>query len=325
MAEYKKSRTPYYFKDDDYDNFLRGIEKYHDDHGGDPDFYPHWAILAPLIGAFHADFQAYKAAQQLIEDTRRNFDEKVKELRENLIGLRRQLPVLIRDDSVLGHFGLEDDVPEDVDLLLVNARICRDYWESLCDPDPPVEYDPLAGKLDATSALVDDTEDAQRAYADAIRGREEARVVKDEAREAVNDEERGMFAWYRGIWTDPEDDRWSATPWGASGGSSGGGEEPGSWEDAVTELVVVEGVGSAASIRGNVHPDADGVAIFMAITEMGITEPPARPDEPFEPLVPSLSYDMPVEFNVRVWLWVCHVKDGAYGAMAGPVWIEIEK
>ena len=231
MAEYKKSRTPYYLKYDDYDNFLYGVEKYHDDHGGDADFYPHWAILGPLVTAFHAGYQAFVAARQLIDDTKRTFDDVVKVLRENMVGLRRQLPILIRDDSVLGHFGIEEEVPTDVDLLLVNARICRDYWESLCTPDPPPEYLALSDKLNENTALLASAEDAQRAYADAIRGREEARVVRDEAREACNAEERSMFAWYRGIWTDAKDDRWSATPWGAS---SGGGEEPGggtSWRD----------------------------------------------------------------------------------------------
>jgi len=190
MAEYKKSRTPYYFKDDDYDNYLCGIEKYHDDHGADADFYPHWAVLEPLIGAFHVGYQAFVAARQLIKATKTTFDGKVKELRESMIGLRRQLPILLRDDAVLGHFGLEENVPTDVDLLLVNARICRDYWATLCDPAVPPEYLALSAKLDANTVLLLEVEAAQAAYADAIRGR-------DEAREACNAEEREMFSWYR--------------------------------------------------------------------------------------------------------------------------------
>jgi len=107
-----------------------------------------------------------------------------------------------------------------------------------------------------------------------------------------------------------------------------GDPEPGapeSWEDEVANLLVVEGVGNAASIRGDVNPDADGVAIFLAEGPMGDDTVPVRPVDPIEPQVPSLPFDMSVAFNVRVWLWVCHVKDGSWGAITGPVWIEIVK
>ncbi|HDR91386.1 MAG TPA: hypothetical protein ENN75_03955 [candidate division Zixibacteria bacterium] len=66
----------------------------------------------------------------------------------------------------------------------------------------------------------------------------------------------------------------------------------------MANLKVVEGVGNAASIRGDVHPDAEGVAIFMAITPMGMPEAPPMPAEPYDPLVPSLPYNMAVDFNV---------------------------
>ena len=324
MAEYKKSRTPYYLKDDDYDNFLLGIEKYHDDHGADPDFYPHWAVLEPLTAAFHAAYQALVAAKQLIKATKTTFDDNVKALRENMIQLRRQLPILLRDENILGYFGLEDEVPEDVDLLKVNARICRDYWAALCVPAPPPEYLPLQEKLDAMALLITAVEDAQEAYADAIRDREDARIVKDEAREACNAEEREMFGWYRGIWTKPDDDRWSATPWGASsGGSSGGGEPPApeNWDDPPTGLTAKEGPPGIANVSVILHEDADGAAIYVAEGPLGEDAQPIMPPDPAEPQVP-VPYLLPINPGVRSWIWVCAVKDGVNGQVAGPVWVE---
>ncbi len=223
MGEFKRSRDPNNFSDDDYGNFLTGIEKYHDDHGADPDFYPHWAILAPLITEFKAKLQDFVAAKQRIISTKEVYDAVVVDTRENMLQLRRQLPVVIRGENVLGKFGLEDEVPEDVDLLLVNARICRDHWADLCDPAPPAEYLPLQSKLDAMAGFVTSIEDSQRDYADAIRVKEDARLAKDLARDAVHKEERGMFNWYRGIWTDPEDTHWSSTPWPRSSGGGGTG------------------------------------------------------------------------------------------------------
>lgn len=249
MAEYKKSRTPYQLKDNDYDNFLLGLEKYAVDHGADPDFYPHWAILEPLIAAYHTAFQALVAAKQLIKDTKRDFDAAVKDLQENMTQLKRQLPVLIRDEGILGHFALEDEVPDDVDLLKVNARICRDYWDSLCDPAPPAEYAQLVDKLDAMASLITAVEDTQRAYADAIRVREDARIVKDEARDACNKEEREMFTWYRGIWTDPEDTHWSATQWPRATGEGEGGTKWDAKPIAYIKVVTFPKDGVAAGVE----------------------------------------------------------------------------
>jgi len=296
MAEYKKSRTPYYLKDDDYDNFLQGIEKYHDDHGADPDFYPHWALLEPLITAFHAAYQSFVAARQLIKATKTTFDDEVKALRENMVQLRRQLPVLLRDESILGLFGLEEDVPTDVDLLLVNARICRDYWATLSVPAPPPEYLPVQDKLDAMATLITAVEDAQAAYADAIRDREEARIVKDEAREACNAEERNMFGWYRGIWTDPEDDRWSATPWGASSGGNGGGATGTKWDD-VPVGVKIEYLEFPEAMLVLSIPEYTGNSGFDVRIEMGPIGGPA-PTMPGEDTMTDVPF--PVQYAKEI-------------------------
>ena len=100
-------------------------------------------------------------------------------------------------------------------------------------------------------------------------------------------------------------------------------EPPDSWEDEVAGFKVSESPFGLAFIQGVLHPDADGVAIFMAEGPLGVDSQPLMPPEPHEPEVPSLPYSMDVPKNVRVWIWICHVKDGVHGAIAGPEWVEI--
>jgi hypothetical protein len=334
-TEYKKSRIPYKFAYDDYDNFLRGIELFADDHSGDADFYPNYALIPPLIVDYHTKFSAYVNAQNQEDEARDAYlDNSIKPLRDSLVGLRRLLPALFDDDSMLADFGLNVDVETDVDKLIIQAEICRDHWAELCVPAVPPEYLPVQGKLDAVAGLLVAVEDNREAYAEATRDREIAQNALLISREAINHEERRLFNWYRGLYTNPEDEWWTETPWGKSSGGSGGGggeePQPGSWEDAPTNFVVREGVAGSALLTADIHRDADGCAVFMAETDLGVAEPPMRPGEPIVPLIPPLdpgkfSYNLNIPANRRVWFWICHVKNGAWGAMAGPKWIEVIK
>ncbi len=229
-STYKKSRRPYDLSYDDYDNFLLGIPIFAEDHSSDPDFYPKYALIPPLIEDYHEKYSAYVNAQNLADVARDAYiDDSINPLRDALVGLRRLLPALFDDDSMLGAFGINKDIETDVDKLIVQAEICRDHWAQLCDPDIPPEYLPVQGKLDAIAGLVSAVLDSREAYAEATR---DVKIAQNEllaARELVNHEERRMFNWYRGLYTDPQDEFWTETPWGKAGGSSSGGT---SWNAA---------------------------------------------------------------------------------------------
>ena len=220
---YKKSRIPYELPFDDYDNFLNGLPLFADDHSADPDFYPHYALIPPLIDDYHVKFIAYTDALN-IEDERNDeyHDDAIEPLRDALVGLRRLLPALFDDDSMLADFGINKDIEVDVDKLIVQAEICRNHWAELCDPVMPPEYAPVQGKLDAVAGLITNLIDARHAYAEAVREKEIAQNALEISREAINHEERRMFNWYRGLYTDPQHMIWEESPWG----TSSGGEEP---------------------------------------------------------------------------------------------------
>jgi len=220
---YKKSRTPYELAFDDYDNFLRGLPLFADDHSADPDFYPHYALIPPLIDDYHAKYTAYNKAQEHEDKMNDKYhNEAITPLRDALVGLRRLLPALLDTEDILADFGIKQVIQTDVDKLIVQAEICRDHWAELCDPTMPPEYAPVQGKLDAIAGLITTLIDARHAYAEAIRDREIAQNALEVSREAINHEERRMFNWYRGLYTDPEHMMWEESPWGTSSGGEGG-------------------------------------------------------------------------------------------------------
>ena len=239
-TEYKKSRRPYDLSYDDYDNFLLGLPLFEADHSGDADFYPNYALIPPLMEDYHVKFSSYVDAQNHEDDARDDYiDDSVTPLRDALIGLRRLLPALFDDDSMLVDFGINVDIETDVDKLIVQAEICRDHWAELCDPAVPPEYLPVQGKLDAIGGLITALTDAREAYAEATRDREIAQNALADSREAINHEERRMFNWYRGLYTNAEDEWWTETPWGkaSGGGESGEQEEPDEFTCSVREVV----------------------------------------------------------------------------------------
>ena len=82
-----------------------------------------------------------------------------------------------------------------------------------------------------------------------------------------------------------------------------------------------EGPPGFAQISAVLGEGADGAAIYLAEGPEGDDAQPIMPPEPIEPQVP-LSYLLPINDGVRSWIWICGVKDGVRGNVAGPVWIE---
>jgi len=324
MAEIK-SRYPRELSDTDYDEWFTRWVAWFLAFPNTPEF-ANWlrSGLYALDAAFHDALVAVGLAKIAQDNATELWNESVKNLRDLLVKLRISLPTLTPgDDSVLDTLNLRGEVPpRDADDLVHYAELVDEAWQPLSG-DPA--YAPFADRLNLIAPSLTDINDKRVVMGQAILAYSTACDVKTAAREECNTRERAVFNFFRGEDKPPE--FWTSSPYGLPGGGEGGGEEPGpeSWEDEVANLVVVEGVGHAASIRGDVHPDADGVAIFLAEGPMGDGTVPVRPVDPIEPKVPSLPFDMPVAFNVRVWLWVCHVKDGAWGAITGPVWIEVIK
>ena len=254
---YKKSRTPDRFADDDLENFFTGVLLFGTEHAADPDFYPNYADLTPLIPVFITALQVFNVAKQTSEARFAKYQLEVEPLRQNMIGLRRLMPALFGNDEMLDAFGLYDAIPTDVDQLLPLARQCRDHWISISDPIPPPEYAPLAGKLDGMAGLITALETAQAALGQANIDKNQAQNAKDLARSSALMAERGMFNWYRGFYTDPQNDFWTETPWGKSSG--GGSSEP---------LPAVEGFGYDVPSRTGSFDEVIGRVGYTAqITE----------------------------------------------------------
>jgi len=181
----------------------------------------------PLAEAFAFALQDYKTKKQISEQRTIDTDDPSKQLKGILLGVRRMLPQLFGgEEGVLAEFGLASPLSKDEDLMLIAARQCRDYWDSLCAPDPPPEYEPIAFLMDTVAGAVTELEDARLAAGAASHAKDVAQNTKDIAYRAAIDKISEIFNWYRGLYVEPEDERWQATPFGATYGLPGEPGEP---------------------------------------------------------------------------------------------------
>jgi len=217
--QYKKTRRPHTFADDDYMNFTSGVLDWGDKHTGDPDFYPHYANLPPLKHAFDDSLRDYDLLKQVADEKHKTMLSTVEPVRQTMIGLRRLLPSLFGDDKMLDDFSLRDAIPTDVDKLLIRARGCKKHWDEVSN-EP--EYAPVAPKFVEFEAALVLLEQMRHESGEALFAMEAAQNAKLDARAACDDEERKMFNWYRGLHTKPESEWWTQSPWGAA---SGGGDD----------------------------------------------------------------------------------------------------
>jgi hypothetical protein len=177
----------------------------------------------PLATAFALALQDYKNKKDIAEARTREIAPASKQLRDLMLGLSRMLPTLFDgDENVLAEFSLTKPIPTDDDLLLVAARSCRDRWD-VVKLEP--EYAPLTFLFDQVAVLVLALEDARDAATVVAQARDAAQNAKDVALEAAVKKVQAIFNWYRGLYVSPEDERWQATPFGATygEGESGGG------------------------------------------------------------------------------------------------------
>ena len=318
MAEIK-ARYPNELTDENYDEwFSRWVAWFL----AFPDTvdYANWlrADLNLLDADFHDKRMAAKVAKNAQEAATNAWNTAVTALRELLIKLRISLPTLTPgDDSVLDTLVLRGEVPPtDVDTLLDYAELVDKAWQPLAlEP----LYAPFAGRLNLIAPNIADVQAKRIVMGQAILGYSTTTDAKTAAREVCNTRERAVFNFFRGEGKDST--FWTSSPYGMPGGGEDGGEEPENWDDILTGFTVKEGPPGDANVSVNLHPDADGIRIYVAEGPLGDDNQPEMPLEPVEPQVPQ-PYFLPISAGVRSWIWICAVKDGVEGPISGPLWIE---
>lgn len=202
-------------------------------HHSDPDHAPMDMDYEPLAVAFALALQDYNTKKGIAKTRTSEIAAPSKQLRDTLIGVRRMLPQLFGgNENVLAEFGLVEPISQDDDKMLLAARECRDHW---ADVSLEPEYAALAFLLNTVAGAITALEDARLASSAAAQARDAAQNTKDFTYRATIDKIAQIFNWYRGLYVSPEDERWQATPFGATYGGSGGSEpgEPGApeWPD----------------------------------------------------------------------------------------------
>jgi len=218
-----KTRDFYNLSDDDFMRWSDEAAIWFTEHHADPNHAPMDLDFEPLATAFALALQDYKNKKDIAEARTREIAPASKQLRDLMLGLSRMLPTLFDgDENVLAEFSLTKPIPTDDDLLLVAARSCRDRWD-VVKLEP--EYAPLTFLFDQVAVLVLALEDARDAATVVAQARDAAQNAKDVALEAAVKKAQAIFNWYRGLYVSPEDERWQATPFGATygEGESGGG------------------------------------------------------------------------------------------------------
>ena len=214
---YKKARRPERLANNDYENFTAGLIQWGEDHKSDPDFYPNYADIPPLKAAFDLAYQEYVNSMEVADEKLERFNESGEALFDIMMTLRRMLPALFGNDQMLDDFSLRDALSTDIDKLLIRARQCKDQWD-IVKAQP--EYAPLIPQFDEFLTILAACESARQVEGQAVLDREQAQNETLTTRDACHDEERRMFNWYRGLYTSPQDEWWTETPWGKSPGKS---------------------------------------------------------------------------------------------------------
>ena len=300
-----------------------------------------WELTPELVALFNPAFLELRTAQAAVENIRIEKEAAVKRAQlerdriEHSIARLKQYILVVADkdtaETMFHTLGIDENLPnKDEDLV---TKLMSTVVPHLADWDgTPQEID-AATKTEVT----DGTNEFADAVRDSIEKQAESTTAtqdRDNKRDTYEDVLTRIRNWlYLRLPEEKYDsrlDEYGFEVWDLPGSGGGnGGEEPGSWEEKPTDFAVREGVSESAVLTAIVNAEADGVAVFMVDTELGIVEPPPVPVDPTEPKVPfsgtTFSYELSIATNRRVWFWICHVKDGEHGEKAGPVWIEIIK
>ena len=219
----RKSRYPY--RDlgfTDYLTWIKGFAKWFGDQEGKPDYPTHLGDgLEEAIEDYHKAVNNWERLKSLRGGKYKIVSGAFKALRKQIVRIRIALPTIAPDSHVLADFGISKAASQDHDILCVDAEICVNHWNELCDPDPPAQFEPVRFYFEKLAELLDNHANAKRAYGEVMFDALAAQNELVRARKACDVIERRIFRWYRACYPDTKDEFWTATDWGASRGRRG--------------------------------------------------------------------------------------------------------
>ena len=314
-------REPYNLDDHKYGEWTLDLDEFFGDDRSGPHRPDHLVAEIAAKGlAFRTALDAMdtalanrKTASNLIKNT-------IEDMEKLLRWMRNVLPTL-SDESILLPFGLDRNIPTTYAAIKDYADTVNTHWQAVkLEP----LFAPVATEMDELAPLLPIYDAARAAQIVADGEYDQFQNEKDLARAAYHEVERKAFNWYASFYPDGQDIYWEQTSWGKAYSEGGDPEDPPApekWDDPLTGLTAEEGPPGVANISANVHEDADGIRIYVAEGPQGVSAHPIKPSVPVEPQVPQ-PYFLPISAGVRSWIWVCAVKDGVEGPIAGPVWVE---
>ncbi len=218
----QKTRYPARLNLADFVSFVRELLIWLATQVGDPDYRTVLVNdLQAKFDAFEARFVEYKQLKIHVPELNELYTGAGDALHAGLSMLKTMLPSFFEDPDVLGEFALADPIPDDLDELYIIAQACFNHWTDVSAlpeyvdvvpdfTDVEVKYNDFVAKRDEYEAKFGEMEAAQN---DLI-----------ELRDAVEEQERDLFNYYRAKHPKGDDELWTETPWGTTSG--GGGTSP---------------------------------------------------------------------------------------------------
>ncbi len=219
----QKTRYPARLNLGDFISFIRELLLWLATQVGDPDY------RAVLVDGLQAKFDAleaklveYRQLEIHVPELNTLYTGAGKSLHEGLSMLKTMLPSFFDDPDVLGEFALANAIPFDLDDLYIIAQACFDHW---ADVSALPEYAVVAPDFTNVEAKYDDFVAKRDEYEAKFGEMEAAQNDLIVLRDAVEEQERDLFNYYRAKHPKGDDEFWTETPWGTTSQQGGGGEK----------------------------------------------------------------------------------------------------
>jgi len=297
-----------------------------------------WELTTELEGMFTPAFIALRDAQAVVENIRiekealakRNRDAR-KDIEHSLARLKQFILVVADEETAQAMFhtlGIDDNYPdadeEFVTKLMSTVLPHLDDWDGT---GQEIDGDVKTDVNNHTMEFADATRDNIEKQAESSDVTQDRDLKLDVYKDVLVRIRNWLFLKLPLEKYDSRLDNYGFEVWDKP--TYGGGEEPEpvppeNWDDAPTGFTVTKSIGDSIDINCAIHPDADGINIYHAEGPFGDDTVVARPGSPRWANVP-MPMMVDVAYNTRHWIWVCAVKDGVEGAIAGPLWIEFKE